>query len=113
MDCYITLEMWHRKDGCLSGFEDLLPSSRYCYSINLSDLKTWHDAEDICKNISSCHGGHLATINSMQLSIAMSTWIRNQEQENMTTEIWIGLQNIDIEKGSKFKTNYYEFFIWD
>ena len=89
-------------EGCLSGFEDLLPTSKYCYSINLSDLKKWHDAEEICKNISSYHGGHLATISSMQLNIAISNRIRNHEAKNVTTEIWIGLQNVDIEKGSEF-----------
>ena len=88
-------------EGCLSGFEDLLPTSKYCYSINLSDLRKWHDAEEICKNISSYHGGHLATISSMQLNIAISNRIKNHEQKNVTTEIWIGLQNVDSEKGSE------------
>ena len=88
-------------EGCLSGFEDLLPTSKYCYSIILSDLKKWHDAEESCKNISSYHGGHLATISSMQLNIAISNRIKNHETKNVTTEIWIGLQNVDIEKGSK------------
>ena len=88
-------------EGCLSGFEDLLQTSKYCYSINLSDLRKWHDAEEICKNISSYHGGHLATISSMQLNIAISNRIRNHDTKNITTEIWIGLQNVDIEKGSE------------
>ena len=88
-------------EGCLSGFENLLPSSKYCYSINLSELKTWRNAEDMCKNMSSYHGGHLATISSMQLSIAMSNWIRNLNHTNITTDIWIGLQNVDNKKGSK------------
>ena len=59
------------------------------------------NAEDMCKNMSSYHGGHLATISSMQLSIAMSNWIRNLDQKNITKDIWIGLQNVDVKKGSK------------
>ena len=78
----------------------MLVSSTHCFAINLSDLETWDDAEHICKNISQYHGGHLITISSVELNSAISNYIVSLNPQNITTEIWIGLQNVDFEKGS-------------
>ena len=85
---------------CLPGFEDLIPSSTYCFTLNLSELKTWNDAENSCRNVSQYHGGHLLSIGSSQVNSAIANHVLNGSHENMTTEIWIGLRNVDYEKGS-------------
>ena len=94
------VDKWHQHDVCLPGFQDLWASSTHCFAINLSDLETWRDAENICKNISQYHGGHLVTISSFELNSAISNYILSLNPKNITTEIWIGLQNVDFEKGS-------------
>ena len=66
----------------------------------MSDLETWNDAENICERISKYHGGHLATVSTLELNSAISNYIVSLNPENVTTEIWIGLKNIDFEKGS-------------
>ena len=68
--------------------------------MNLSGLETWDDAENICRIMSQYHGGHLVTIYSTAMNSAISRYIRNHSQDNITTEIWIGLQNVDLDKGS-------------
>ena len=97
----IYLDEWGQHRGeCLPGFEDMMPTSNYCFAMNLSGLETWDDAENICRIMSQYHGGHLVTIYSTAMNSAISRYIRNHSQDNITTEIWIGLQNVDLDKGS-------------
>ena len=102
-----SIDKWHHQGECLSGFEDLLPSSTFCFAINLIDVETWDDAENICRNISQYHGGHLVTISSLEVNSAILKNLVPLRSENMTSDIWIGLQKVDYEKGSTFKINMY------
>ena len=82
----------------------MMPTSNYCFAVNLSGLETWDDAENICRIMSQYHGGHLVTIYSTTMNSAISRYIRNHSPDNITTEIWIGLQNVDLDKGSMSKS---------
>ena len=84
-----------------------MPTSNYCFAMNLSGLETWDDAENICRIMSQYHGGHLVTIYSTAMNSAISRYIRNHSPDNITTEIWIGLQNVDLDKGSMSKSILY------
>ena len=75
--------------------------------MNLSGLETWDDSENICRIMSQYHGGHLVTIYSTEMNSAISRYIRNHSPDNITTEIWIGLQNVDLDKGSMSKLILY------
>ena len=96
------LGKWQENNICIPGFKNLIPSSPYCFAINSSELKTWHDAENTCRNMSHYYGGNLLSIDSSQTNRAIHNNILSHSHDNLTTEIWIGLRNLDYEKGSRF-----------
>ena len=75
----------------------------HCFAINMSELKTWQDSENTCRNISNHFAeGHLLSITSSEKDILIKELLKaSNTSSHIATDIWIGLKSVKVEQESK------------